>query len=124
MTSPSKCTLQRLILVVAWVSVHLFLCVVSNQSVSADEDKVNKPYRPIAAGRITESSANRLLVALYCACFLMSYALDLSKTSITLGLLALGYNTFGLSSHWLAKNMFNAAAYVCFEYGGTYLAGA
>lgn len=83
----------------------------------------NKPYRPIAAGRISELNARRLLISLYVVCALLSTTLDTFWASATLGLLALAYNTFGMSQNWIAKNILNAAAYVCFEYGGTFLAG-
>ena len=106
-----------------WIFVHLLLCDVSNQSVSADEDKANKPYRPIPAGRVTEYTAKRLLVALYFLCWAVSYPLGLLRVSVVLGTLAFLYNTLDFSSHWFAKNFLNAAAYVCFEYGGTFIAG-
>ncbi len=83
----------------------------------------NKPYRPIAAGRISESDSRRLLIFLYAFCALVSAALGLFWVSVTLGVLALAYNTYGMSQNWMAKNILNAAAYVCFEYGGTFLAG-
>ena len=106
-----------------WISIHLFLCDVSNQSVSRLEDLANKPYRPIAASRISERDARYLLVFLYVFCNLLSAALGQFWVSFTLGMLALAYNTYGMSQNWMAKNILNAAAYVCFEYGGTALAG-
>jgi len=121
-TSPIPCTPQRMALVLGWIFLHLLLCDVSNQSTSSLEDEANKPYRPIPSGRLSDETAKRLLVVLYGVCLLVSYYLDLLQCSFILGLLAFGYNTLDMSRHWLAKSLFNAAAYVCFEYGGTFLA--
>ena len=122
-TSPISCTLPRVALVLSWIFLHLLLCDVSNQSTSSIEDQANKPYRPIPSGRLTDETAKRLLVVLYGVCLLASYFLNLLECSVVLCLLCFGYNTLDMSRHWLAKSLFNAAAYVCFEYGGTFLAG-
>ncbi len=47
-----------LLLGMLWIGwTHQLMCNVSNQARSCDEDAINKPWRPLSSGRITERHA-------------------------------------------------------------------
>lgn len=99
------------------------LCDVSNQRSSGLEDQINKPWRPLAAGRVTQRFAEHLLVALYIFCISFSFYIGVPGPSVALAVLLLGYNNLSMNKHWLIRNAVNAGGYVSFEVGATYLAG-
>ncbi|TQN65574.1 Fumagillin beta-trans-bergamotene synthase [Colletotrichum shisoi] len=56
---------RRLPLAVFWIWLHLVVCGISNQRLESSiiEDELNKPWRPLAAKRLTAGQAQRLLLA-------------------------------------------------------------
>lgn len=67
--------LWRLPLTALWVWINLLLFTIENQrqTSSIEEDKLNKPWRPIPAGRITQSQMESWRGWVYCAAFAVSY---------------------------------------------------
>ncbi|KAJ7101906.1 UbiA prenyltransferase family-domain-containing protein [Mycena epipterygia] len=105
----------------AWIWIHLLLCNVSNQARSKDEDAVNRPWRPILAGRLTESQAYYLRWAIAAGCVLWSAVYGPDQVLTTLGLLltTFVYDEGGASKHVIGKNFCNIGGYVTFEIGAT-----
>ncbi|KAJ6579510.1 UbiA prenyltransferase family [Mycena vulgaris] len=104
-----------------WIWIHLLLCNVSNQARSKDEDVVNRPWRPIPAGRVTESQAFflRWAIAVVCVLWSAAYGLDQVLTSLGLLLTTFVYDEGGASKHVIGKNFCNFGGYVTFEIGAT-----
>ncbi|KAI1787180.1 UbiA prenyltransferase family-domain-containing protein [Ganoderma leucocontextum] len=119
-------SLDRLLLGVMWVWTHQFMCNVSNQARGRVEDAVNKPWRPLPAGRITEHQAFVLRWVTVAACFACSalHGLDLVLTTLAMFLTTFAYDELNLSGHYLGKSFCNIGGYTTFEIGATKLMGA
>ncbi|KAM5543797.1 hypothetical protein V8D89_002414 [Ganoderma adspersum] len=117
---------DRLLLGAMWVWIHLFMCNVSNQARTGDEDAVNKPWRPLPAQRISEPQIVVLRWMLVAACFASSalHGVDLMLTTLGLFLTTFAYDEFGLAGHCLGKNLCNIGGYATFEIGATKLMGS
>ncbi|KAH8800591.1 UbiA prenyltransferase family [Flagelloscypha sp. PMI_526] len=104
-----------------WIWLHQLHINVSNQYRSLDEDKVNKPWRPLPAGLISSRNAIILRFALVPACLLYSMFSSQCTVlpSLAMALEFIAYDDAKLSRHWLSKNIMNAIGYVSFEYGAT-----
>lgn len=108
-----------------WLWMHILQVDVSNQTSSPEEDKQNKPYRPLPAGRITLRDAIILRWALVPVCCLCSlwYSREVFCASVIFSALVILYNEVGgHSSHWTVRNGLNALGYAAFETGTTLVA--
>lgn len=99
--------------VVLWLWLNLLVLDLANQRLpdSVAEDSLNKPWRPIPAGRLTPAAARHLLVCSIALTYVAS-ALLLGGVYETLLLLALNwlYNDLGLANgHWFLHSLMNAA---------------
>ncbi|EJD55623.1 hypothetical protein AURDEDRAFT_50725 [Auricularia subglabra TFB-10046 SS5] len=109
----------------AWIWMHLLQCNVSNQYKSAAEDKMNRPWRPIPAGRVTESQAAVLRWVLFIVCMVLSacYGRDVALVSLALTATMYGYDEMGLAHHWVGRSIANVAFYATFELAATKIMG-
>ncbi len=101
------------------------MCNVSNQARSRAEDAINKPWRPLPSGRITEHQALllRYLLVILCACHSALFGADMVLTTFGLFFTTYLYDEVEMSSHWLGKNICNIAGYTTIEIGATKLMG-
>jgi 4-hydroxybenzoate polyprenyltransferase len=121
-TAPASSSF-RVALAVAWTWLHLITFNFSNQYRSVAEDKLNKPWRPIPAGRIRLATADRLRW-LGCAVCLGLSALGgraLFLSSAAFLVTAIAYDETTLSKHWSGKNVMGAIAYPTASAGATML---
>ncbi|EKM52334.1 uncharacterized protein PHACADRAFT_126070 [Phanerochaete carnosa HHB-10118-sp] len=111
---------------ITWIWSHQFMCNVSNQARGAEEDAVNKPWRPLPSGRITQSQAITLrwISAGLCVWWSAIYGGDLALTSLGLFFTTFLYDELGLAGHPIGKNFCNIGGYTTFEIGATKLMGA
>lgn len=100
--------------------MNLLPFAIGNQKSSdaIEEDKINKPWRTLPAGRMTPQQAGRLMLITY------FFALGLSsmtcglKQSVALVILGTWYNNFaGADSSCLLRNLIKALGYTCFTSG-------
>ncbi|KAF8998647.1 hypothetical protein BDZ89DRAFT_1028154 [Hymenopellis radicata] len=113
--------------VVFWTWMHLLQLDVSNQLVGIEEDRYNKPNRPLPAKLITQNNAILLRWLLVPACFALSYwySAAVLGASAAIALLTVIYNEFGAHAHhWITRNLVNAAGIASYEWGATLVAGA
>ncbi|KAG6334282.1 hypothetical protein ID866_4810 [Astraeus odoratus] len=115
----------RLLDTVFWVWLHLLQFNVANQIKAPEEDKINKPSRPIPAGRITVHDATILRWALVPICLAYSalYSTQLTWVSLSMLLFTTWYNEHGGDQESFSKNILTAIMYGCLELGGTLVAG-
>ncbi|KAG1774622.1 UbiA prenyltransferase family [Suillus placidus] len=99
---------------VCWLWFHLFQFNVSNQSYSADEDIVNKPWRPLPSGRISVEDSRALRWALLVFCLGLSslFSLNVVITSGVFAVLIILHDDLRLGHHPIFRNLCNVAAYV------------
>jgi 4-hydroxybenzoate polyprenyltransferase len=93
----------------AWIYLHgLFLCI-ANQCSSAEEDVINKPFRPLPSGLISRQEAIGFLLGLIPVCIGASLSLGASGASAALMAASVSYCFLKLDYHWLTKNASNVA---------------
>lgn len=102
-----------------WLWFHLFQSNASNQSYSAHEDVLNKPWRPVASGRISVKDSRTLRWGLMVFCLGISslFSLNVVITSGVYTVLLVMHDDFHLSHHPIFKNLCNAGGYVTYELG-------
>jgi len=105
--------------------MHLLKFNISNQIQDPEEDRKNKPDRPLPAGRITTQSAAdiRWLLVPICLAFSAMYGKVAFASSVCFEVLSMCYNDFGGHKAGLSKNMLTAILYNCLEVGATIVAG-
>lgn len=112
--------------VVFWVWLHLLQFDVSNQLMDPDEDKHNKPDRPLPANRISYEHATILRWVLVPLCWILSAAYSPSVLCASVALVAFTViydELHAHSSHFAVRNLVNAAGFASFETGSTLIAG-
>lgn len=108
-----------------WIWLHQLQCNVSNQFRSGHEDAINRPWRPIPAGLISEINSLYLRWGLPLLCIGLSsiYGRDVMLTSVAMTVTTIVYDELSMAGHWLGKNLCNISGYVTFEIGATKLMG-
>lgn len=113
--------LTRLPLMIAYTWFNLLGFAVNNQRhpSSVAEDKLNKPWRPIAAGRLTPTQARTLgLLSIPLALAISALVGGGMVQSALLAIFGTIYNDFGGGDgHWLVRNLLNAAGFTSFASG-------
>ncbi|KAG9309608.1 UbiA prenyltransferase family-domain-containing protein [Chiua virens] len=106
---------------VFWVWLHILQFDLANQIKAPEEDKVNKPSRPLPAGRISLRNATilRWLIAPLCLAYSSLYSTQLAFASLEMQLFTVLYNELDGDKNWLSKNGILAIMYGCMELGGT-----
>ncbi|RPD60601.1 hypothetical protein L226DRAFT_545112 [Lentinus tigrinus ALCF2SS1-7] len=102
-----------------WTWLYLLQFCVSNQSLSPGEDLINKPWRPIPAGRVSIGNARLLRWILLPLCLLFSYTSGVFPVGVILALGIFLHNEMRLDSHWFTRNVLNAIGYAVFDAGAT-----
>ncbi|KAG2136972.1 UbiA prenyltransferase family [Suillus bovinus] len=117
---------NRLLGLIIWMWLHLLKHNIYNQMLDPEEDRRNKPHRPIAAGRITVQNAAYVCWLLLPVCLILSatYGTKALACSACLEALSIWYNDFGGDKTWLSKNLLTAIAYTIFELGTTTVLGS
>ncbi|KAG1882471.1 UbiA prenyltransferase family-domain-containing protein [Suillus subluteus] len=102
-----------------WLWFHLFQFNVSNQSYSAHEDVVNKPWRPMPSGRISVKDSRILRWGLVVFCLGLSslFSLNVVIPSAVYAVFVVMNDDFHLSRHPIFKNVCNTGGYVTYELG-------
>ncbi len=97
------------------------MCNVSNQARSYQEDKANRPWRPLPSGRISEPKAVVLRWTTVLICILLSFNYDQDLVPTTLCLVATTYiyDELGAASNMVGKALCTASGYASFEVGAT-----
>ena len=123
--SAPLCSAFHILPTILWIWIHILQFNLANQIKAPEEDKVNKPSRPLPAGRITLRNATilRWLMAPLCLAYSSLYSMQLVFASLEMQFFTLWYNEFDGDKNWLSKNVILAIMYGCVELGGTLSAG-
>jgi 4-hydroxybenzoate polyprenyltransferase len=103
-----------------WVWVVLLPFNIDNQRRPAaiEEDKINRPWRPLPAKRMSPLQATRLEVVLHTVAVMYSFAVGGLRQSLTGVFLGWIYNGLGGADRsCIMKNAVNALGYVTFSMG-------
>lgn len=116
-----RCTCSSLV----WTWLNLLPLSMSNQfrRDDLDEDRQNKPWRPIPAGRITIAQTKYLMLASYTMALLASVSLGGLSEYCALIVEGWIYNEIGAANDsFLARNALNAVGYMTFAAGAAKVA--
>lgn len=122
---PMHVILSRTVHITFWTWVHTLLVDIQNQSQpgAAREDKVNKPWRPLPAGRLTLSQMQGLLSAMYLIIPSVGFCMDTSPQSAGMIVLGFIYNDLGgADKNFIVRNVVNAMGISCLCSGATSVA--
>lgn len=112
--------LVRIPTVVFWVWINLLPFAIDNQRQTPAilEDKHNKPWRTMPAGRMTPPQAKTLMFCLYPLAFCASLWLGGIRQCLALMVLGYTYNDLGLADwNWVSRNCINGLGFCCFASG-------
>ncbi|KAG1867040.1 UbiA prenyltransferase family [Suillus tomentosus] len=100
-----------------WLWFHVFQFNASNQSYSAHEDILNKPWRPVPSGRISVKDARTLRWALMVFCLGISslFGSYVVITSVMATVLIIVNDDLRLSDHPVFKTLCSTGGYVIVE---------
>jgi 4-hydroxybenzoate polyprenyltransferase len=119
-------SISRAPLVVFWVWIVLLPFVIDNQrrAESIEEDKLNKPWRPLPSKRLTAKQAWSMMVVGHCVGLAYSLFAGGWRQKLIGILLGWIYNDLGAADRsCIARNAVNALGYVTFGLGATAVAG-
>lgn len=102
-----------------WSCCNIFLFCLHNQRQPGNmaEDVLNKPWRPMASGRLTPDQAVRLLYFMHPLCFIIGMYVGGFVPYAILTFFHVWYNEFGAASNGVLKNIFNGVGIGCFFAG-------
>lgn len=112
-------------LVLVWTWLNMLPLAMSNQysKESTEEDRVNKPWRPIPAGRVTMQETQTLMIIGYVVAFSSSLILGGTAECVALILQGWMYNYLdGGNKSILARNFINATGCLTFAAGASRVA--
>ncbi|KAL8947806.1 MAG: hypothetical protein Q9222_005954 [Ikaeria aurantiellina] len=111
--------------IIIWTWINLLPLTISNQldTKSIKEDSMNKPWRPIAAGRLSLKEARTLMVCSYAVAIFYSLRIGGLWESVALIVEGLIYNGLDAANDGLiSRNMLNAIGYMTFASGAANVA--
>ena len=127
-TSPSPplfTILSHIPQVITFVWTTLLLFNLSNQRTpaAAEEDRINKPHRPIPSGRLSCEDARRLtLIAVPTILALNHYLGAGLETLLIIALTYMHNDLRGAAELWLVRDGLTSLAFACFNHGSLKLA--
>ncbi|KAI1109697.1 hypothetical protein F5Y14DRAFT_394688 [Nemania sp. NC0429] len=107
----SSAICSRMLRVILWIWLQLLVLDIANQRLpdSVAEDRINKPWRPIASCRITAEGARWLLAGSIVVNFATSYCFGVASQTLLLFTLNWIYNDLGMANtNWFTRNLLNA----------------
>ncbi|KAJ5179267.1 hypothetical protein N7492_002477 [Penicillium capsulatum] len=109
-----------------WIWLNLLSLDLANQRLdeSVEEDSINKPWRPIPAGRLSQNEARHLQMLVIPATLGFSYFAGGLQESYVMIALNWIYNDLGAANEnfWL-RNLMNALGFMDFIVGASVVAG-
>lgn len=107
--------------ILGWVYLNNLPFASWNQvsACAIEEDRINKPWRPIPAGRITAESVGRLIAPGYLVALAYSYYTHTMTPALFLVFLGWCYNGSFVkgSENWALRTLLNAFGFTSFLYG-------
>lgn len=108
-----------LALAVVWANLLIFNISNQRSETAVEEDKINKPHRPLPSGRITCTAARRLLLALVPLVLLLGWATGTQEETLLLYAATWMYNDLGASDEsWIGRNTMIAVGYGLYSCAG------
>ncbi|KAH8699214.1 UbiA prenyltransferase family-domain-containing protein [Talaromyces proteolyticus] len=102
-----------------WLWAVLMVFDINNQNSpeSIEEDRINKPSRPIASGRIHPTEASWLLQAMIVLSLIIGYVTGALQETVALFVLYWAYDNQGGNENWFMRNLLAAGGYIFYALG-------
>ena len=102
-----------------WTYINLLPFLIDNQRqpASVEEDRLNKPWRPMPSRRLAPQQAKSLMFLLYTVALFASLCLGGLRQCMSLMVLGYWYNDRGGAANCFSRNFINACGFVCFASG-------
>ncbi|KZV62337.1 hypothetical protein PENSPDRAFT_758779 [Peniophora sp. CONT] len=107
---------------IIWAFIQLLYFCIANQVFDPEEDALNKPWRPIPAGRISVRGANILRAVILPVCIALSWNWGVLPQCFVLVALGSVYNDFNLGAHWAPRHASVAIMYGALNSGAAHVA--
>jgi 4-hydroxybenzoate polyprenyltransferase len=117
--------LGRLPNVLLWNWLNVLLFDIANQRLpsSVVEDSINKPWRPLPSGRISETQARRLLLGVVPAVLIASCFFGGMIETVAMIVLGYVYNDLGgADENYNIRNFINSLVFMCYSSGAAKVA--
>jgi 4-hydroxybenzoate polyprenyltransferase len=111
-------TLVRILpaLAVIWLNLLVFNIANQRSASAVEEDRINKPHRPIPSGRMSSEQAGILHLVLLPITLVLGYSTGVWKESVILCVFQHVYNDLhGCDAHFLLRNALIAAGYALYS---------
>ena len=119
-SKPFWLVLRRIPLVLLWTWLNLLPFTIDNQRqhLAIEEDRINKPWRPMPSGRLARQEAKQLVLVLYPFAILISLWLGGLRQCVILIGLGFWYNDLrGADKNPVIRNLINACGFLCYASG-------
>ncbi|MCJ1390919.1 hypothetical protein MMC18_003780 [Xylographa bjoerkii] len=106
----------RALRVTLWIALNLLPFTIANQRLphAIREDAINKPWRPLPAGRLSRAQAHELMVTGYVVAGAASAVLGGLRSCLAMVALAYCYNSLGGADvSGVVRNLMNVSFYMC-----------
>ncbi|TFK56353.1 hypothetical protein OE88DRAFT_1803080 [Heliocybe sulcata] len=105
-TIPLPATIFNYVRLVIWLTHYVYLVDLSNQITGVEEDRINKPDRPIPSGKVTLDGAKVRLAVVAWAFAMMGVSFpDILHETICWVLTVAFLNLTSAGNHWVGKNL-------------------
>ena len=123
-TTPTAAVFRVVLITTSWTWINLLPFAIDNQrQVDAiEEDRLNKPWRPLPSNRMTAQRARMVMFMLYPVAVLWSVRFDGWKQCLSLIALGYWYNDRNGARGCVTRNLINACGFVCYTSGAMELA--
>jgi 4-hydroxybenzoate polyprenyltransferase len=103
-------------LAVIWLNLLVFNIANQRSPSAVQEDRINKPHRPIPSGRISSEQAGQLLFVLFPMTLVLGYGVGVWKETVLLSVFQHLYNDLhGCDGHFLVRNALIASGYALYS---------
>ncbi|WP_169708710.1 UbiA family prenyltransferase [Trinickia terrae] len=96
---------ERLLVAIVQICLLFYGVALSEQWRAEEEDRLNKPWRPLAAGMVTLSQLRIRCFAIWLTILLLTYALGTIWWAVAVLTVSLLHAHLGLSRQWWAKSV-------------------
>ncbi|MCW3466760.1 UbiA family prenyltransferase [Chitinophaga nivalis] len=88
-----------------YAALYIYTFCLSNQVNGVEEDRINKPYRPLPTGLVTVKATWIRIVVYTVVYLLVAWRLHIFWYSLAWVAVTYLLNTYGWSNHWFTKNV-------------------
>lgn len=110
MLNNEKIDYKKFLILILYNVFYIYQFDILNQINGIEEDKINKPDRPLASGLINEIQAKKRYIIVICCYLILSYKKNIFLESLLWSIVTILYNVMGLDKNWFLKSLLMSPA--------------